>query len=210
MIEQIKTIELQHETKFKEKGSLFVGQVYPINTIEEAESILSSVRKKYYDATHHCYAYKLMDKDPKYSDDGEPNGTAGIRIANAIHHFDLTNLLVISIRYYGGTKLGVGPLGKAYYQSAFDTLSEMKIITKENFSKVKVSFEYDHISRIHHHLNQHTVQIIDNLFEERPAIMFLIRKNELNSINCDLIESTNNKANIEVVEEEIFIINPKK
>lgn len=137
MTDQIQTIEQQHETKFKEKGSLFIGQVYPVNSVEEAEEFLTSVRKKFYDATHHCYAYRIMENDSKYSDDGEPNGTAGIRIANAINHFELTNLLVISIRYYGGTKLGVGPLGKAYYQSAYDTLSEMEIVTKKKLFKTK-------------------------------------------------------------------------
>ncbi|MBU1100460.1 MAG: YigZ family protein [Bacteroidetes bacterium] len=209
MTDQIQTIEQQHETKFKEKGSLFIGQVYPVNSVEEAEEFLTSVRKKFYDATHHCYAYRIMENDSKYSDDGEPNGTAGIRIANAINHFELTNLLVISIRYYGGTKLGVGPLGKAYYQSAYDTLSEMEIVTKKNFSKLKVAFEYDHISKIHHLLNQHTTQILDNLFEERPAILFLIRNNELDNLSTEIIESTNDSAHLEVVEENIFIENPK-
>ena len=205
MIEKIKTIKSQSESKFKEKGSLFIGQAYPVNSVEEAEEILAEIRKEHYDATHHCYSYQIMDNDPKYSDDGEPNGTAGIRIQNAINHFDLTNVLVVSIRYYGGTKLGVGPLGKAYYKSAYDALVECKVQTKKNYSKVKVSFDYDLISKIHHHLNQHTTKIIDNIFEEKPAILFHIISSEIDNLNSSLVEATNNKVELSILEKDIFI-----
>ncbi|MDZ7765436.1 MAG: YigZ family protein [Melioribacteraceae bacterium] len=97
---------------------MFIGYAAPCKNDEEAEQILEGKKKQYYDATHNCYAYKILPESIKYLDDGEPSGTAGIRILNAIQHFDLTNLIVISTRYFGGTKLGVGPLGKAYYNSA--------------------------------------------------------------------------------------------
>ena len=128
MIEPAKilTVKEFYESKFKQKGSIFVGQAYPAGQEKQAEEILELVRKKYHDATHHCYAYRVYAKEEKYSDDGEPSGTAGVRILNAIHHLDLYNVLVISIRYFGGVKLGVGPLGKAYYQSALQTLEQAK------------------------------------------------------------------------------------
>ena len=120
--DKIKTIIKDSEFRFKEKGSVFIGLSFPINSEEDAESFLLSVRKKYYDATHHCYSYKLTDGTFKYSDAGEPNGTAGIRIYNAQNHFDLTGILTIIVRYFGGVKLGVGPLGKAYYETAYQNL----------------------------------------------------------------------------------------
>ena len=97
-IEKIKSITKFTETKFKEKGSQFIGQAYPVQKEEEAQELLESIRKKYYDATHHCYCYNIFESVNKYSDDGEPSGTAGIRILNAINHFELTNILVVSIR----------------------------------------------------------------------------------------------------------------
>lgn len=127
--EQIKTIKNFNQNSFKEKGSEFIAIVNSVDNEETALNQLTEIRKKYFDATHHCYAYKLKSGEEKYSDDGEPKGTAGIRILNAIEHFDLRDVLVIVVRYFGGTKLGVGPLGKAYYNSSIDVLNTSEIIT---------------------------------------------------------------------------------
>ena len=94
-ITQIKTILSYSETKFKEKSSIFLGFAYPVKSIEDVTGKLALVRKKYFDATHHCYAYKLANNILKYSDDGEPSGTAGIRILNVIEHFNLVNILLV-------------------------------------------------------------------------------------------------------------------
>lgn len=133
--EKILTVDNFAEVTYKEKSSVFIGQVCHCEIENEAANILKSIKKKYYDATHHCYAYKLITEQFKYSDDGEPNGTAGIRILNAIEHFNLINVIVVITRYYGGTKLGVGPLGKAYYTSAHDVLEEAKKVGKSSFSE---------------------------------------------------------------------------
>jgi len=148
-LEEIVTIQKFHETGFKEKGSQFTGQAFPVNSEQEISDILTDVKKKFYDATHHCYAYKLLDGQFKYSDDGEPSGTAGIRLLNAIDHFDLLNVLVIVIRYFGGTKLGVGPLGKAYYSSAESVLNEAKKITKTAYQQVQIKADFSHTSLLH-------------------------------------------------------------
>ena len=101
----------------------------------------------------------------KYSDDGEPSGTAGIRIYNAIEHFDLQNILVIVTRYYGGVKLGVGPLGKAYYQSAYEALKQSEILEKTYYLKIKISYDYNFIKSIHKVLNDFEGIIITNSFD---------------------------------------------
>ena len=98
--EQIKTIKDFRQASIKEKASEFIAIVYPVDNKETAVNKLNEIRKKYYDASHHCFAYKLKNGDEKYSDDGEPNGTAGLRILNAIEHFDLTNVLLIVVRYF--------------------------------------------------------------------------------------------------------------
>jgi putative IMPACT (imprinted ancient) family translation regulator len=150
-IKPIKTIEGFSEANLKEKGSLFVARAYYSTSTDKCMSILAEVRKKYFDATHHCYCYKLNNGETKYSDNGEPSGTAGIRILNAIEHFGLTDLILIITRYFGGTKLGVGPLGKAYYQSAFDSLSSSCIIVKNPYREVRIETNFEkmgHVFRI--------------------------------------------------------------
>ncbi|MBI5727800.1 MAG: YigZ family protein, partial [Ignavibacteriales bacterium] len=115
MVTSFFTISEKAEFRLKEKGSLFTGIAFPVRNVQECDEILAQHRKDFYDATHVCYAYRIINGPVKYSDDGEPAGTAGVRLLNAIEHFNYYNILVLSIRYFGGTKLGVGPLGKAYY-----------------------------------------------------------------------------------------------
>ena len=201
---EIITIKQPEEFKFKEKGSQFIGLAYPITSKDEAEQILIDVRKKYYDATHHCFCYKLLQSDSRYSDDGEPNGTAGIRILNAIEHFDLTNLLTVVVRYYGGTKLGVGPLGKAYYQGAFGVLDICQKVKKSAYLKLIVKYSFNLTSPVHHLLSKHGAEIINNLFEETPAIEFFIKPDKYENIRDDLIEQTGGKVELELIEENII------
>ena len=206
MLTSIETIHKSSEFQFKEKGSLFIGRTFPIHCVGEAEAILVSIRKEYYDATHNCYAYKFIDDESfKYSDDGEPNGTAGIRIFNAIKHFNLSNVLIISTRYYGGTKLGVGPLGKAYYNSAFGAIENGKIITKVNYSKIVINFEYDFISDVHHFINTFKVQNINNLFNENPQIECLIKPEFTDKLTDDLIAISKGKIGVKIMEKNIYL-----
>jgi len=205
-METIQTIIDKSEFQFKEKGSLFIGYVFPIQNLDEAELILSEIRKKHYDATHNCYAYKFIDKESfKYSDDGEPNGTAGIRILNAINHFNLSNVLVISTRYFGGTKLGVGPLGKAYYNSAFGAIENANIVSKTNYSKILIDFGFDFISDVHHFITTYKVQNINNLFDQTPQIECLIKPVFIEKLNDNLSAVSNGKIKISKLKENIYL-----
>jgi uncharacterized YigZ family protein len=161
LIKPIKTISGTYETRLKEKGSLFIGQAFIAADIEKCEDILTSVKKKFFDATHHCYAFKLNSGENRYSDNGEPNGTAGVRIMNAIEHFDFTDLIVIVTRYFGGTKLGVGSLGKTYYETAYNTLQAAGITVKNPFNEIKITTNFDqmgHIFRILSGLNSKNIK----------------------------------------------------
>lgn len=204
--EKIETIIKTSEFQFKEKGSLFVGRLFPIENMEEAETILADIRKKHYDATHNCYAFKLIDEESfKYSDDGEPNGTAGIRILNAIKHFSLSNVLIISTRYYGGTKLGVGPLGKAYYNSAFGAIENATVVTKVNYSKILIDFGYDFISDVHHFINTYKVKNINNLFNESPQIECLIKPEFIKKLFEDLTTVSSGKIKVKIIDNDLFV-----
>ena len=204
-MEIIKTIIETSEFQFKEKGSLFVGRLFPIQNMKEVETILAETRKKYYDATHNCYACKLINEESfKYSDDGEPNGTAGIRIFNAIKHFNLSNALIISTRYYGGTKLGVGPLGKAYYNSAFGAIENATIVTKVNYSKIIIDFGYDFISDVHHFINNYKAKNINNLFNNNPQIECFIKPEFTGKLIEDLVAVSSGKIEVKVLDENIY------
>lgn len=143
MIHEYKTIEKPIEnTLLKEKGSKFIGFAFPVNNETELKNALEKVRSEHPKATHHCYAFRMGLNGENYraNDDGEPSGSAGLPIYNQLLANEITNVLVISVRYYGGTKLGVSGLVKAYKECAKITLEEAKIITKELETEIEIQF----------------------------------------------------------------------
>ena len=189
--EQIKTINNFQELSFKEKASEFISIVYPIDNEGTAINQLNEVRKKYYDATHHCYAYKLKSGEEKYSDDGEPKGSAGVRILNAIQHFDLSDVLLVVVRYFGGTKLGVGPLGKAYYNASIDVLNVSEIITQTLYQKILIEVDFNFISHVHRVINHHSAIIADSEYSSIAKFNCFIKPNDFDKINIELTNLTN-------------------
>ena len=201
--EEITSIVSLPEASFKEKGSLFIGKAFPIETEDEFETKLLAFRKEYYDATHHCFAYKLKDDQFRYSDAGEPNGTAGIRIYNAIEHFNLYDVGVIVVRYFGGTKLGVGPLGKAYYKSAEEVLASAVKVIKKPFKKIAITTGFDYISTIHHYLPLFNAVIVNVDYSNVVSFIVEINSSSTKKLRELLIVATN--GNVELSEsEEIF------
>lgn len=205
-MDKINTISNICESKLKEKGSLFIGIAKSVESIEEAENFLQNIKKQYYDATHHCYAYKIYPNIIKYSDDGEPNGTAGIRLLNAINHFDLINLILISVRYFGGVKLGVGPLGKAYYNNGLETLQSCKIINKELYLFCNVNYSYPLTKTVHYLFNKYNCKIINTqYFQNSQLTEFLIKSNLKNLFTEELLNLTESKLEIKFLEKSTFI-----
>ncbi len=156
------TIRAKSESKYKEKGSIFLAFAHPVETVTQFEEVLAGYRKQYYDAVHHCSAFRLIDGTLKYSDDGEPSGTAGLRIFNAIEHRGLNNISIVVVRYFGGVKLGVGPLGKAYYDTALEALDNSEPVTLDRFQRFMFSAPYELSSYLYRHLNGNDVKIISS------------------------------------------------
>ncbi len=200
----IKTIRQQGEFKFKEKGSLFISQVFHVSDQEEAAELLKSIKKKYYDATHHCSAWFLFPDMIKYSDDGEPNGTAGIRILNAIQHYELTNVFIVVIRYYGGTKLGVGPLGRAYYEAAKNVIENSPVISLELYSEYSVIFDYDYTSSVHHFLSQAGADIKESRYTDKPELIFYIKPDKIKNFRKNLKEISRGTISINCLNETVY------
>ena len=205
-MEKIVTLKTKNESKYKEKGSVFIGLCFPISNAEEAEQLLSEIRKKYYDATHHCFAYKLIDNVEKYSDDGEPTGTAGIRILNAISHFEITNVLVVVVRYFGGVKLGVGPLGKAYYTAAVQCLENTEKIELSKYKEVTIKFNYEDSGKVHHILNQFESKELRNGYEHNRAVITAkIQADKAENLTNEILNATKNKAEVNIAQLEFLL-----
>jgi uncharacterized YigZ family protein len=186
--DQIKTIDEFKESTLVEKKSTFIARVYSADSEDKAKDYLSEVKKKYYDASHHCYAYKFVDGNFRYSDAGEPSGTAGIRILNAIEHFELMNQLVIVTRYFGGIKLGVGPLGKAYYLGAYKVLNKSNIINKQLFQKVTIASEFVHLDIVYRILSKYNSIILSTNYQDDIKFSCLIKLVDLDLVAQNLSE----------------------
>jgi uncharacterized YigZ family protein len=177
----------------KEKVSKFFGFAFPVNDEVELKKNLEKVRTEHPKATHHCYAFRLGLDGENYraNDDGEPNGSAGLPIYNQLLANNLTNILLIVVRYYGGTKLGVSGLVKAYKESAKLTLEEGEIITKDLESDLEIEFDFSRQNQIFTLLNKFEGKILDFLSEENCKIIARIHTSQKENISEQLSEMQN-------------------
>ncbi len=177
----------------KEKGSKFIGFAFPVNNEIDIKKNLEKLKEEHPKATHHCYAFRLGLNGENYraNDDGEPNGSAGLPIYNQFLARDLTNILVVVVRYYGGTKLGVSGLVKAYKESAKLTLDEAEIITKELESEIEISFGFNQQNIIFTLLNKFDAKILDFDAQEICIIKAIIKTSQKENISENLSEMQN-------------------
>ena len=177
----------------KEKGSKFIGFAFPVDDEEDLKKSLQKIREEHPKATHHCYAFRLGMKGENYraNDDGEPSGSAGLPIYNQLLAHDITNVLVIVVRYYGGTKLGVSGLVKTYKESAKITLQEAEIITKELESQIEIRFGFSQQNQIFTLLNKFDGRILDFLSDEKCVITAKIKTSLNENISEQLSEMQN-------------------
>jgi uncharacterized YigZ family protein len=161
------TIQNQSEGIYKEKGSKFIAYAVPCYSEEEAKRHLEQWRKEHYQSRHVCWAYRfgLDKKQFRSNDDGEPTNSAGAPILGQIQSFDLTNILIGVVRYFGGVKLGVGGLIHAYREAAQDALQQAKIIEVEVFHHISITFSYEIMPEIMNWLKRMNVQYSNQQFE---------------------------------------------
>ncbi|MGB3902737.1 MAG: YigZ family protein [Bacteroidales bacterium] len=145
MLDEYKTIKYKSESIYRERSSKFIGIILPVDNIEVVKKHLQEIKKEYYDATHHCYAYILgINKEVQFdSDAGEPVGSAGKPILNTLLSYEITNTLAVVIRYYGGTKLGIPGLINAYKTATQLAIENNEIITKYIFDQLLVFIPYE-------------------------------------------------------------------
>ena len=180
MANQFRTISSISKGLYKEKGSKFISLAYPVTNENEIKNILEELRKKYFDARHHCYAWCLGDdrERQRANDDGEPSSSAGKPILGQINANDLTNILIVVIRYFGGTLLGVGGLINAYREASSDAIQNNKIIEKKVFEVYKVSFEYQQMNNIMTIIKGHRLDQFDQDFALSCSVKIRIWKKD--------------------------------
>ena len=174
-----KTILKSSEGLYKEKGSKFIALSFHAESEEQCKHILQDVKKEYYDARHYCYAYRIDPEDEKYrsNDDGEPSGSAGKPILNQLYSLELFNVIVIVVRYFGGTKLGVSGLINAYKSSTREALETTKIITRYLTREFELVFEYPLLNNIMRVIKEENLKILDQDFAISCVIKIAVKKN---------------------------------
>jgi uncharacterized YigZ family protein len=185
MSDSYKTIlKASEESLFKEKGSKFFGYAFPVLNEDDVKDCLEELKKKHHSARHFCYAYQIGVEDVKYraNDDGEPNNSAGLPIYGQIQSFEVTNILIVSVRYFGGTKLGVGGLISAYKTSAQFTLEASEIIEKTIHVCFQLNFEYDLMNAVQRIIKDKNLEIIQQKLELACEYVISIRKKEAQTI----------------------------
>jgi len=172
------------ETLFKDRNSKFYGYAFPVKSEEAVKIFLEFLRKKHYSARHFCYAWQLGVESFRYraNDDGEPSNSAGMPIYGQIQSFELTNILVVSVRYFGGTKLGVSGLINAYRSSARLALESSIIEEKTIDMFFQLNFEYDLMSKVLRIIKENSILIQEQELEMNCELIIAVRKSNANKI----------------------------
>ncbi|APG64182.1 YigZ family protein [Tenacibaculum todarodis] len=188
------------ETLFKDRNSKFFGYAFPVFNEDDVKESLEILKKKHHSARHFCYAWQFGVEKIRFraNDDGEPSNSAGMPIYGQIQSFDVTNILIVSVRYFGGTKLGVGGLINAYRTSAQMALEASHIVEKTIDIQYKLTFEYDMMNKVQRVVKERNLNIIAQKLEMNCEYTISVRKKEAQTI----FEIFNNLFKVEIKELE--------
>lgn len=191
---EFKTIEKENSAEIVEKKSRFIANIYNVESKEEAEEKIKQIKKKYYDAKHHCFAFSIIEENgitQKSSDDGEPSGTAGAPILNIIKSNNLQNVVIIVTRYFGGILLGTGGLTRAYSEAAGKVVEQSELIQKEPGMEGELEIDYNDNEKFKYYCQKNNVNIIKIEYTEN--ILYKIELNEKEYKKIEERNKTNNK-----------------
>lgn len=188
--DEYRTVAQEATGIYKEKGSRFLAFAYNVTTADEAKAIIRDKQKEFHDARHHCYAWRLGsgEGETKVGDDGEPSGTAGRPILGQILSAELTNVVVVVVRYFGGIKLGTGGLIVAYKAATADCLQNAKIVTRTFDAALAISFPYLAMNGVMKTLKDSSAKIISQKFDTDCEIGITIRMAERDSLIAKLAD----------------------
>ena len=190
MTDEYKTISANCEGYYTEKRSKFLAFAHHVETVDQVKDIIAGYRKKYYDARHVCYAYMLGPErqDFRANDDGEPSSTAGKPILGQINSNELTDILIVVVRYYGGVNLGTSGLIVAYREAAADAIAHATVETRQVEELVKYSFSYPQMNDVMRIVKDMNPRIVSQTFENTCEIVLSIRKSEADQLRSRLAQ----------------------
>jgi len=205
-MDKFKTISENSTGQIEEKKSRFIANIFYVEDITQIEEIIKKVKKKYYDAKHNCYAYRVIQKEAdieyireKSSDDGEPGGTAGAPILNVLKTNELLNVLVIVTRYFGGILLGTGGLVRAYSEATSKALEQTQFIILEKGIELQITVQYKDLEKLKHYCKKNNIEIVECIYENNIQCILktndkekesLLMDNNINILQYDVLKDT--------------------
>lgn len=197
------TVKQLGEAEYEDRKSVFIGKAMPVSSEDEALRFLEAVKKKYSDARHHVYAYVLRENSiMRFSDDREPQGTAGMPVLDVIRKNGCTDVIIVVTRYFGGTLLGTGGLVRAYTAAAIGALENAEIIKYDIYSEVSVTVSYSDYGKITTALEEFEVRTEDTEYGENVTLLLKLPKSSLEEFEKKLTEITSGRSRLEVLGEK--------
>ena len=201
-MEAYTTIRREGVFEYEDRKSIFIGTAVPVSTEQDALAFIAFIKKKYPDARHHVYAYVLRENSTmRFSDDHEPQGTAGMPVLDAIRKNGCTDTAVVVIRYFGGTLLGTGGLVRAYSAAAVGALENAEIITYDIYTEIKLVVSYSDYQRITPIISECGFRVADTVYSESVVLNGRISRNKAESFINTVNEATSGRAKSEILQE---------
>lgn len=196
-MEEFFTIEEKTTAKIVEKRSKFIADIFPVCSVKEAEEKIIEIRKKYFDAKHHCFAYRVIENNQiieKSSDDGEPSGTAGAPMLAILQKQNLSQILVVVTRYFGGTLLGTGGLVKAYSEATIQSIDKAKILQMQKGWEIEIELPYSELKLFSYYCKNKDISIINTIYLDVVICKIEMENKVKNELLRD-VETKNIKIN---------------
>ena len=207
-MENFLTIQEEEQTQIVEKKSKFIAEIHPVSNIQEVENKIKEIKKKYYDAKHHCIAYRIIDEGrvvERASDDGEPSGTAGAPMLNLLKGNNLCNVVVVVTRYFGGILLGTGGLVRAYSEATNLVIQKSKLVCKTEGYEITLKLEYNNLDTFTYYCKNNNIIILNIEYAENISIKIEMETDKKEILMKDI---ENKKINvIEIVEIKRKLVN---
>lgn len=195
-------LKTDHMDEFEIKKSRFICYLHKTFDEEDAKAFIQSIKKEHPNARHHCYAFIIGEHNEiqRSNDDGEPSGTAGVPMLECLMHHHMQDIVAVTVRYFGGIKLGTGGLIRAYAKSVSHALSTASITQKQEMKVYMLQFSYDLIGKLDFYFRNHQITIIDKVYEELVSYTFLCKED----ISLDILELSNGKYQPMFIEKTII------
>ena len=202
-MERYSTIKQYGTFEYEDRKSVFIGEAMPVSSELDALAFIERVKKKYPDARHHVYAYVLRENNTsRFSDDHEPQGTAGMPVLDSIRKRGLTDCVAVVTRYFGGTLLGTGGLVRAYTAAAAGAISAGEIITYDIYTELQIVVDYSDYGRIGTTLDEFSFRCVDTDYAEKITLIGKIEKSKLDMFLDRLTECTSARASYDILGEK--------